>query len=160
MSRRKNIAEWEAPVKIDKLIGWALLWSYKKLHPHLQRCFLYCAGYFQKATSTKLTKDNTYSSHGLCSCNGAGTFGQTGNGLLEPGEHVVDFSQDLNELVPNVHRDPLFITYLPLSWPRSTSMPRGWIFGGNSEERDFHSLQKNVWFSSKVTYIAPVNKVV
>jgi hypothetical protein len=21
-------------------------------------------------------------------------------------------------------------------------MPRGWIFGGNSEERDFHSLQK------------------
>jgi hypothetical protein len=45
LSRRKNIAEWEAPLKIDKLgepLG-ALLWSYKKLHPRLQRCFLYCS---------------------------------------------------------------------------------------------------------------------
>nr|UBY07451.1 NBS-LRR disease resistance protein [Dasypyrum villosum] len=45
LSRKKNIAAWKDALKIDNLSEprRALLWSYEKLDPNLQRCFLYCS---------------------------------------------------------------------------------------------------------------------
>jgi hypothetical protein len=45
LSRKKDIAEWKAALKLKDLSEpfTALLWSYEKLDPNLQRCFLYCS---------------------------------------------------------------------------------------------------------------------
>ncbi|AQK39051.1 Rust resistance-like protein RP1-4 [Zea mays] len=45
MCRRKDIAEWKAALKLGDLSDpfTSLLWSYEKLDPCLQRCFLYCS---------------------------------------------------------------------------------------------------------------------
>ncbi|PWZ46372.1 putative disease resistance RPP13-like protein 1 [Zea mays] len=45
LCRKKDIAEWKAALKIGDLSDpfISLLWSYEKLDPHLQRCFLYCS---------------------------------------------------------------------------------------------------------------------
>ncbi|KAF7105411.1 hypothetical protein CFC21_106225 [Triticum aestivum] len=44
LGRKKDKAEWENALRIDNLSDptKALLWSYQKLDPSLQRCFLYC----------------------------------------------------------------------------------------------------------------------
>ena len=45
LSRKKDVSEWNATLKIDNLSEprRALLWSYEKLDPRTQRCFLYCS---------------------------------------------------------------------------------------------------------------------
>ncbi|AQK38961.1 hypothetical protein ZEAMMB73_Zm00001d023317 [Zea mays] len=45
LCRKKDIAEWKAALKIGDLSDpfTSLLWSYEKLDPRLQRCFLYCS---------------------------------------------------------------------------------------------------------------------
>lgn len=45
LSRKKDITTWRAALKSDSLSETrkALLWSYEKLDPRLQRCFLYCS---------------------------------------------------------------------------------------------------------------------
>ncbi|XP_044949869.1 disease resistance protein RGA2-like [Hordeum vulgare subsp. vulgare] len=45
LSRNKNKTAWENALRIDNLSNpsIALLWSYEKLDPSLQRCFLYCS---------------------------------------------------------------------------------------------------------------------
>ncbi|BAB92528.1 putative rust resistance protein [Oryza sativa Japonica Group] len=45
LSRKKDIATWRAALKNGNLSETrkALLWSYEKLDPRLQRCFLYCS---------------------------------------------------------------------------------------------------------------------
>uniref|UniRef100_A0A8R7R7D9 Uncharacterized protein n=3 Tax=Triticum urartu TaxID=4572 RepID=A0A8R7R7D9_TRIUA len=45
LSRKKDKAAWEDALRIDNLSdpSRALLWSYEKLDPSLQRCFLYCS---------------------------------------------------------------------------------------------------------------------
>nr|UBY07141.1 NBS-LRR disease resistance protein [Dasypyrum villosum] len=45
LSRKKNIAAWKDALEIDNLSEprRALLWSYEKFDPNLQRCFLYCS---------------------------------------------------------------------------------------------------------------------
>jgi len=45
LSRKKDIAAWKDALKIEDLSEpiKALLWSYQKLDPCLQRCFLYCS---------------------------------------------------------------------------------------------------------------------
>ncbi|KAF7105341.1 hypothetical protein CFC21_106162 [Triticum aestivum] len=47
LSRKKDKAAWEDALRIDNLSdpSRALLWSYEKLDPSLQRCFLYCSLY-------------------------------------------------------------------------------------------------------------------
>lgn len=47
LSRKKDITSWKDALKKDNLSDptKALLWSYDKLDPHLQRCFLYCSLY-------------------------------------------------------------------------------------------------------------------
>uniref|UniRef100_A0A8R7R9B4 Disease resistance RPP13-like protein 1 n=1 Tax=Triticum urartu TaxID=4572 RepID=A0A8R7R9B4_TRIUA len=47
LSRKKDKAAWEDALRIDNLSNpsRALLWSYEKLDPCLQRCFLYCSLY-------------------------------------------------------------------------------------------------------------------
>ncbi|CAD6268565.1 unnamed protein product [Miscanthus lutarioriparius] len=54
LSRKKDITEWKAALKLNDLTEpfTALLWSYEKLDPHLQRCFLYCS-LFPKGYSYK-----------------------------------------------------------------------------------------------------------
>jgi len=54
LSRKKDITEWKAALKLNDLTEpfTALLWSYEKLNPHLQRCFLYCS-LFPKGYSYK-----------------------------------------------------------------------------------------------------------
>ncbi|PWZ46373.1 putative disease resistance protein [Zea mays] len=49
LCRKKDIAEWKAALKLGDLSDpfTSLLWSYQKLDPRLQRCFLYCS-LFQK----------------------------------------------------------------------------------------------------------------
>uniref|UniRef100_A0A0E0C8J3 Rx N-terminal domain-containing protein n=1 Tax=Oryza meridionalis TaxID=40149 RepID=A0A0E0C8J3_9ORYZ len=54
LSRKKDITTWRAALKSDSLSETrkALLWSYEKLDPRLQRCFLHCSlfpkGYWYK----------------------------------------------------------------------------------------------------------------
>jgi hypothetical protein len=45
LNTNKDIAEWKAALKLRDLSEpfTVLLWSYKKLGPHMQRCFLYCS---------------------------------------------------------------------------------------------------------------------
>nr|AAK06860.1 rust resistance protein Rp1-dp7 [Zea mays] len=45
LCRKKDIAEWKTALKIGDLSDpfTSLLWSYEKLDPRLQRCFLYCS---------------------------------------------------------------------------------------------------------------------
>nr|QJA10275.2 Rp1-D21-CM3_1 [Zea mays] len=45
LCRKKDIAEWKAALKLGDLSDpfTSLLWSYEKLDPRLQRCFLYCS---------------------------------------------------------------------------------------------------------------------
>ncbi|KAG0519941.1 hypothetical protein BDA96_08G030200 [Sorghum bicolor] len=45
LSRKKDIVEWNAALKLRDLSEpfTILLWSYKKLDPRLQRCFMYCS---------------------------------------------------------------------------------------------------------------------
>uniref|UniRef100_A0A8I6WLI7 NB-ARC domain-containing protein n=1 Tax=Hordeum vulgare subsp. vulgare TaxID=112509 RepID=A0A8I6WLI7_HORVV len=45
LSRKKDITSWKDALKKDNFSDptKALLWSYDKLDPHLQRCFLYCS---------------------------------------------------------------------------------------------------------------------
>nr|UBY07053.1 NBS-LRR disease resistance protein [Dasypyrum villosum] len=45
LSRKKDIISWKDALKMDNLSDprRALLWSYHKLDPRLQRCFLYCS---------------------------------------------------------------------------------------------------------------------
>ncbi|KAM3412491.1 hypothetical protein ACQJBY_003916 [Aegilops geniculata] len=45
LSRKKDTTSWKDALKMDNLNdpGRALLWSYDKLDPLLQRCFLYCS---------------------------------------------------------------------------------------------------------------------
>uniref|UniRef100_A0A452ZTC3 Uncharacterized protein n=1 Tax=Aegilops tauschii subsp. strangulata TaxID=200361 RepID=A0A452ZTC3_AEGTS len=45
LSRKKDITPWKDALKVDNLSDptRALLWSYDKLDPRLQRCFLYCS---------------------------------------------------------------------------------------------------------------------
>ncbi|CAD6268636.1 unnamed protein product [Miscanthus lutarioriparius] len=45
LSRKKDITEWKAALKLNDLSEpfTSLLWSYEKLDPRLQRCFLYCS---------------------------------------------------------------------------------------------------------------------
>ncbi|AQK39120.1 putative disease resistance protein RGA1 isoform X1 [Zea mays] len=45
LCRKKDIAEWKAALKLGDLSHpfTSLLWSYEKLDPRLQRCFLYCS---------------------------------------------------------------------------------------------------------------------
>ncbi|VAI94377.1 unnamed protein product [Triticum turgidum subsp. durum] len=45
LSRKKDKAAWEGALRLDNLSNpsSALLWSYEKLDPSLQRCFLYCS---------------------------------------------------------------------------------------------------------------------
>ncbi|OQU78670.1 hypothetical protein SORBI_3008G027400 [Sorghum bicolor] len=45
LSKKKDITEWKAALKLSDLSEpfMALLWSYEKLDPRLQRCFLYCS---------------------------------------------------------------------------------------------------------------------
>nr|UBY07164.1 NBS-LRR disease resistance protein [Dasypyrum villosum] len=45
LSRKKDIISWKDALKMDNLSDprGALLWSYHKLDPRLQRCFLYCS---------------------------------------------------------------------------------------------------------------------
>ncbi|VAI82103.1 unnamed protein product [Triticum turgidum subsp. durum] len=47
LSRKKDKVAWEDALKIENLSdpSRALLWSYEKLDPSLQRCFLYCSLY-------------------------------------------------------------------------------------------------------------------
>ncbi|VAH22415.1 unnamed protein product [Triticum turgidum subsp. durum] len=47
LSRRKDATSWKDALKIDNLSdpAKALSWSYDKLDPRLQRCFLYCSLY-------------------------------------------------------------------------------------------------------------------
>ncbi|KAF7105342.1 hypothetical protein CFC21_106164 [Triticum aestivum] len=47
LSRKKDKAAWEDALRTDSLSdpSRALLWSYEKLDPSLQRCFLYCSLY-------------------------------------------------------------------------------------------------------------------
>ncbi|XP_037473341.1 putative disease resistance protein At3g14460 isoform X1 [Triticum dicoccoides] len=47
LSRKKDISSWKDALKKDNLSDptKALLWSYDKLDPRLQRCFLYCSLY-------------------------------------------------------------------------------------------------------------------
>ncbi|KAM3299844.1 hypothetical protein ACQJBY_041040 [Aegilops geniculata] len=47
LSRKKDIASWKDALKKDNLSdpAKALSWSYDKLDPRLQRCFLYCSLY-------------------------------------------------------------------------------------------------------------------
>ncbi|KAJ1266388.1 hypothetical protein BS78_08G147500 [Paspalum vaginatum] len=47
LSRKKDIATWTAALSSDNLSEpmKALLWSYERLDPRLQRCFLYCSLY-------------------------------------------------------------------------------------------------------------------
>ncbi|VAH10903.1 unnamed protein product [Triticum turgidum subsp. durum] len=47
LSRTKDTTSWNYALKTDNLNdpGRALLWSYDKLDPRLQRCFLYCSLY-------------------------------------------------------------------------------------------------------------------
>ncbi|RLM93214.1 Rp1-like protein [Panicum miliaceum] len=45
LSRKKDVSSWRDALGIENLSGprRALLWSYEKLDPGLQRCFLYCS---------------------------------------------------------------------------------------------------------------------
>ncbi|RCV19534.1 hypothetical protein SETIT_3G393500v2 [Setaria italica] len=45
LSRKKDVTTWTAALRSDNLSEpmTALLWSYEKLDPRLQRCFLYCS---------------------------------------------------------------------------------------------------------------------
>lgn len=45
LSRKKDVTSWRDALAIKNLSEprRALLWSYEKLDPHLQRCFSYCS---------------------------------------------------------------------------------------------------------------------
>jgi hypothetical protein len=45
LSRKKDITTWKDAMRVNTLNEpmKALFWSYEKLDPHLQRCFLYCS---------------------------------------------------------------------------------------------------------------------
>jgi Leucine-rich repeat (LRR) protein len=67
LSKTKDATRWKAALKIENLSEpmRALLWSYEKLDPHIQRCFLYCS-LFPKGHKYKIDEMvNLWAAEGL-----------------------------------------------------------------------------------------------